>query len=276
MRIDFTPDNVEIWIDNWKRKEVINFIAKSWLDSFPFEKINFIVNHSSVTIEDFDLELRSKIKIWNNVMRHDLSRGPITRNINQSYIHTFLAKKKYCIFAHDSYYALKGWDEIIKNTNYDFYSSPQGDGFHVMLLDGLKKYGWWDERYSSLGWHEIDFLTRVLRADIGKNYNSASIVDIHEIWGNLGAFTNRNCLYYNDCNLQQYIKRFEKNKIVQLGASKNSYFDFNSKKWHYKKWKFAFSPESTFLNIQNGPMEDEIDWYPWLNLNELDVDATAY
>ena len=40
-----------------------------------------------------------------------------------------------------------------------------------------------------MGWHEIDYLTRVLITDRKNNYNSASIVDIHEIWGNLQGIT---------------------------------------------------------------------------------------
>ena len=66
MRNDFVPENIEIWIDNWKRKEIINTVVNSWLDSFPFEKINIVTNHSSVTIDDFDEKIKDKIKIWNN------------------------------------------------------------------------------------------------------------------------------------------------------------------------------------------------------------------
>ena len=275
MRTDFTPENVEIWIDNWKRKEVVNVVAKSWLNSFPFERINFIINHSSVTIEDFEQSIRPKIKIWNNVLRHDLSRGPITKNINQSYIHTFLSNKKYCIVAHDSYYALKGWDEIIKNTNYDFYSAPQGDGFHIMTLSGLKKYGWWDERYATTGWHEIDFLARVLRTDTIKKYNSASIIDIHELW-NADSYSINNKLFYNDCGLQDYIKRFDKDKIIQIGPRKNGIFNEKGERWHLKKWPFPFSPQTTNMNLQIGPTEEEIEWYPWLDIENIDADRTAY
>ena len=277
MRTDFTPENVEIWIDNWKRNELVNTIANSWLNTFPFERINFITNHSSVTIESFDESIRDKIKIWNNCLRHDLSRGPITKNINQAYIQTFLSKKKYCIFSHDSYYAENGWAEVIKNTNYDIYIAPQGDGFHIMTLDGLKKYGWWDERYSSIGWHEIDYIARILINNVKNNTHfSASIVDIHEIWGNINDITNNNRLFYNDCKLQNYIKRFDKNKVVQIGGSKNNNFYEKSNKWHNKKWKYSFGSNTSILNLNYGPLEEELDWYPWLNINELDVDKHDY
>lgn len=277
MRNDFVPENIEIWIDNWKRKEIINTVANSWLDSFPFEKINIVTNHSSVTIDDFDEKIKDKIKIWNNCLRHDLSRGPITKNINQAYVHTFLSNKKYCIFAHDSYVAEFGWHEIINNTNYCFYSAPQGDGFHIMTLDGLKKYGWWDERYSTMGWHEIDYLARILINNVKNNtHNTASIVDIHEVWGNIKNITDNNRLFYNDCGLQNYIKRFDKSKIIQLIGSKNENFYTKSNKWHNRKWKYPFSPNTSILNLNNGPLEDELDWYPWFDINSLDVDRTNY
>jgi len=277
MREDFTPDNVEIWIDNWKRKNIINIIAKSWLKSYNFEKINFIINHSSVTIEDFDEDIRNKIKLWPNVLRHDLARGPIGRNINQAYIHTFLSGKKYCIFSHDSYYATPGWDKCIIDTNYDFYSSPQGDGFHIMTLEGLKQFGWWDERYSTLGWHEIDYLARVLIKDLRLLNKKASIVDIHEVWPlELDYVDNLGRIFYNSCDIEKYVIRFDKSDIVQIGPRKNQKFNYQSEKWHKKKWKNEFSIKHTLNNLLEGPKEEEINWYPWLDLDNLDTDLKSY
>ena len=277
MRNDFTPDNIELWIDNWKRKEVINIVARSWIDSFPFQKINFVVNHSSVSIDDFDKDLRPKIKIWDNCLRHDSSRGPITKNINQAYVQTFLSGKKYCMYAHDSYYARKGWDNCIKNTDYLFYSAPQGDGFHIITLEGLRRYGWWDERYATMGWHEIDYLARIIRKDLIEKTNKSSIVDIHELWPKEFDFvTNNHTLFYNSCGLEDHIIRFSKKSVRQIGPKSKSKFDKSSDQWHNKKWKNGFSRKATILSINEGPLEDEVNWYPWLDLKNLETDRSAY
>ena len=39
---DLTPENVELWIDNYKRPDVINDTIRSWLDSFDFKIVNII------------------------------------------------------------------------------------------------------------------------------------------------------------------------------------------------------------------------------------------
>ncbi len=281
MRTDFTPNNIEIWIDNWKRKNVIGFAAKSWLDSFPFEKINVIVNHSSVTIEDFPDEIKDRIKLWPNVLRHDSSKGPINKNINQAYVQTFLSKKKYCIFLHDSYYVKPGWEKCVIESDYDFYSAPQGDGFFICTLQGLKTFGWWDERYSSIAhWHEIDFLCRALRKSLVLNEGKCSLVDIHGLWPNDFPFVRNHHLYYNTVGLENFITRFPKNEIVQIGENANGRFKEKAEQWHKRKWEKMFDQlphgSGTLYNILNGPKEPEIDWNPWLDLDNLVIDKTDY
>ena len=90
MRKDFTPNNVDLWISNWKRTDALNRTIRNWLDSFDFEIINIVTNHSSVTIDSIDTDLQSKVKMWPNHLRHDNAVGPQTILYNQMYIHTFL------------------------------------------------------------------------------------------------------------------------------------------------------------------------------------------
>ena len=47
MRTDFTPDNVELWISNWKRKDLMDGFARQWLNTFDFERVNIITNNTS-------------------------------------------------------------------------------------------------------------------------------------------------------------------------------------------------------------------------------------
>ena len=284
MRTDFTPDNVELWISNWKRKELIDDFARNWLDTFDFERVNIITNHSSVTLDDFADDIKPRVKIWNNVMRHDYAIGPMVENYNQAYVHTFLAGKKYCITAHDNMFIKDGWVDIIRHTDYLFYMAPQGDQVSLMSLDGLRRFGWWDERYATNGNHELDYTTRVLRKDLG--YNRASMVDYHA-WHNWpkqirvedNIITSPICyghpefgnefpyLRWNDVGLDKYWVRASKHEVPQCGPKTQ---EFAKLTWNDRKWR-GQSP-NTFENFEQGPAEQEIDWYPWMDIDSLDFD----
>jgi hypothetical protein len=287
MRTDFTPDNVEIWISNWKKTDLISDIARQWLNTFEFERINIIANHSSVSIDNFDDDIKSRIKVWNNVMRHDYAIGPMVENYNQAYVHTFLSGKKYCICAHDSMIIKEGWVDIIRNTDYLFYMAPQGDQVTLMTLEGLQTFGWWDERYATNGNHELDYAVRVLRADIG--HNKASLVDYHNWygWPTEEYFEGTNIrtpvvrlghpefgngfpyLRWNDVGLDRYWIREDKRKMPQFDSKQIPSLTpkYEKIKWNDIKWR-NHSP-SAFDSFIEGPTVDEIDWYPWLDINTI-------
>lgn len=276
MRNDFTPDNVELWISNWKRKDLINGFTREWLDSFDFERVNIITNHSSVTIDDFDSDVRPKVKIWNNVMRHDSAIGPLNENYNQAYVHTFLSGKKYCICAHDNMHIKAGWDQIIRETDYDLYIAPQGDQVHLITLDGLRQFGWWDERYTTNGNHEIDYLVRAYRTAIHSGAR-ASIVDLHHMWphstesSTLPGLTHNKVLSYNSVGLEHHWVRANKNDVTQVGSRGhllNKVYGWNDVKWR-SDGSYPFANPASLDNIMAGPLVDEIDWYPWLDINTV-------
>jgi hypothetical protein len=274
MRTDFTPDNIDLWICNWKRKDSIDTFTRQWLDSYEFETVNVITNHSSVTLDDFTSDIQPKVKIWNNAMRHDDAIGPIVENFNQAYVHTFLSGKKYCICAHDNMMIKKGWDSVIRDTEYVYYSAPQGDQVHIMTPEGLQTFGWWDQRYATNGNHELDYIVRILRKDLG--VNKASIVDYHgwHGWPTDSTFEGTDIkspivteghpqfgrgfpyLRWNDVGLDSYWTRANPQMIPQFSPGNSP--------WNDVKWS-GQSP-NTFANFVNGPTHDEIDWYPSSNL----------
>lgn len=281
----FTPDNTEVWIDNYKRKDVIgDVVARSYLSTWPdLERINIIVNHPSVILEDdFSPEIRSKIKLWPNVLRHPLSRGPITKNINQAYIHTFLSGKKWCVFAHDSYVVTPGWREcVVNNPGYDLYMAPQGDGFFITTLNGLKTFGWWDEGYTTMGWHEINHICCALRKSHVLNQGRSSIYDRHRIWPKSLSFVSPiGELHYNSVGLENHVVRLPMATHPQIGSRARDSFTTKAEKYHNNKWEKSFeTQEGTLYNIMNGPKfeaESLVDFYPWIDINTLGTDRTAY
>ena len=267
MRTDFIPSNVELWIDNYKRKNLIGYQAEQWLASFPFEQVNVIVNHPSVIIEDFPEAIRPKVKLWNNVMRHPNAIGPMARSYNQAYTHTFLSGKKYCICAHDGMQIIPGWAELIIQSDYDLYFAPQGDQVHLITLEGLKTFGWWDERYAMNGNHELDYLSRALHKAGIKEEGRASLVDIHG-WPNELPWVNGNHLYYNSVGLERHWCRLPRHTVPPTGE-KGELFQQKLDQWHFKKWRGLEA--TALINVTEGPTEAEIDWYPWLDLATLQV-----
>lgn len=266
IRTDFTPNNISLWIDNWKRKNFVSQTCEYWLNSFPFEEINVIVNHSSITIEDFSPEIRSKIKLWPNILRHDLSRGPVPKNINTSYIHTFLNGKKYSIFAHDNMIIKPGWHECIINTDYDLYMAPQGDQVVIQTLEGFKTFGWWDERYST-DWFEIDYICRAFRKAEFEKKGKFSVYDLHSGWPSQW-FENRTS--YNSVGLENFFTRADKSIITQTGPKKSQFFQDQAEAWNNTKWRN--SPPCSFDNVMQGPTVEEINWYPWIKIDDLETD----
>jgi hypothetical protein len=248
MNSDFSKKTFDLWIDNYKRPREINLTCRSWLESEDIDTVNVIVNHSSVNIDTFDDDLKPKVKLWPNVMRHDLSRGPITRNINQAYIHTFLSGKKYCIVAHDNMLIKPGWGDIIRSTDYEFYSAPCGDQVHIMSLNGLQKLGWWDERFATMGNHELDYLVRAVRK---KDSAKLSIVDHHLGWPNELPFIRSNACYLNPCGLEEHFCRMSKGDTPQVGESRSVKLAHQQSEWSQKKWA-GYDP-THIHNLRTGP-----------------------
>lgn len=295
MRTDFTPDNVELWISNWRRKDHIDRFVREWLNSFDFERVNVITNHSSVTIDDFSPEIAQRVKIWNNVMRHDSAIGPMNENYNQAYVHTFLSGKKYCLCAHDNMLIKEGWDQLIRETDYELYMAPQGDQVHLMTLEGLRHYGWWDERYATNGNHELDFIVRALQKDLLTGDSKSTIFDLHAwhgwpresilswrlpngvdvqsknpvVYGLHPEMPGLPTLAHNPIGLENYWIRSDKNEVPQTGPKTPN---FRTLKWNNEKW--GGDPQS-FEHFCGGPSSDEIDWYPWLDLGTLTTDTCA-
>lgn len=268
MNKDFEPGNVKLWITNWGRKFVINDAVRQWLNTFDFEDVNIIVNKSGTTIEDFDQDLRSKVKLWPNVLRHDRAFGPMTKDINSAYIHTFLEGKKYCMFSHDNMLIRPGWDKIIKDTNYLFYLAPQGDQIHIMSLDGLRRFGWWDERYSTVTNFELDYIARALKISFINGENNASLVDYHS-WEDDRLPNERKKFHYKNLNHNSVgLENFWERKSIHQVPKTEVYRrpEFTCIPWHDKKWGPDFP---SYEVLKRGPLEEEVEWYPWLHLDTL-------
>ena len=269
MRTDFTPDNVDLWISNWKRTDALNRTIRNWLETFDFDLINIVTNHSEVTIDSIDKDLQPKVKMWPNNLRHDSAIGPQTVLYNQMYLHTFLSGKNYCLHAHDNMTIKGDWVDKIISTDYDLYMAPQGDQVVLLTKQGLKTFGWWDQRYATNGHHELDYLSRALHKCIIQKIGKASLYDLHPHW-DLDS-NGRNILSYNSVGLETSWTRMSHGTVPQVSSHQHIY---DGLVWQKEKWFGASEPDqegyqTTYKGIHEGSNFNEIDWYPWINLEEL-------
>jgi len=83
-------------------------------------------------------------------------------------------------------------------------------------------------------------------------------------------------LHYNSVGLEEFIERFDRGFLPSIQQHKPD-FKKVAYQWHHKKWLRSFEEhDGTLYNIQNGPVEAEVNWYPWLNLDTLQMDNSGY
>ncbi len=239
MRTDFHPGNVELWICNWCRPAAVNQTVRNWLESWPFTRANVIANHSSITLKTFDFDLQPRIKLWPNVLRPDCAVGSLSQIWNACYLHTFLQGKRYALCSQDDILVQAGWLQLIENSNYDAYFAPQGDRVHLITREAVRKIGWWDERFATIGYHELDFMVRLRQTDV------------------LCVIEDGHCdgyLQINPIGLSAYWQ--------DAGVHRDNYAENNKGLWR-EKWG---SKPCDASNLTATKLLREIDWYPWFKL----------
>jgi len=244
-----TPKNSKLWIVNYKRHHELIKTVNFWLDSFEFNEVNIISNHSGLNSDIFDDNIRNKIKIFHNWHRHDWMIGSIAQCWNLAMLHTFDDfDKEWVILSQDDNIILKGWDEKINNSNYDTYIAPHGDTIQILSYDTFKKIGWFDERYRTIGGPENDYLLRLIRS----TPETISIYDNH-IWKmrhNLVGLENNFFLQQRNNNILATRKQ-------NVDFSQEECFD----RW-VEKWNVPIDELFLTKNYYVQPNYKEIDWYP--------------
>ncbi len=244
-----TPKNCKLWIVNYKRHNELIKTVDLWLNSFDFEEINIISNHSQLKVDIFQPNVREKINIFHNWHRHDWMIGSIAQCWNLGMLHTFNNPyKEWVILSQDDNIILKGWDETINNSNYDTYIAPHGDTIQILSFNTFKKIGWFDERFRTIGGPEADYLLRLIR----NTPDSISVHDDH-IWK----------MRHNLVGLEKYFFLQERNNNILQTRTQNVEFSqqecFN--RW-IEKWNIPVDELFLSKNYHVKCNFREIDWYP--------------
>lgn len=163
MNNDFIPSNVDLWICNFKRPVELQLTIEGWLDSFDFEIVNVISNHSSLQdSSQLAPHIRDKVKVWYHWNREDFECGSLAENWNIACKKTFV-KKGWVILSQDDLIIKSGWSEKVKNCEYKYFLAPAGDVMQIQHISSFSKLGWRDEIWRSPGGPEADLLIRAMR-----------------------------------------------------------------------------------------------------------------
>lgn len=129
-------------------------------------KYTVINNHSKTAIGQFYTPSNMEFRVWNNVMRPDISCGHLSRDYNAALMDGFVdLNNPACdqvICCHDDVWYHDGWFEKLTEIHkkYDFYAGDYGCSMTSYLPSAVKTIGIWDERFINIAYHEADFFLR--------------------------------------------------------------------------------------------------------------------
>ena len=192
------PENIALWVVNYRRTEELMITVAGWLNSFPFECVHIIDNHGGRRVEDFPEPIRDKIIIHPNGIRPQWMTGAISECYNAAYINSF-GEKDWVLCSHDDVIVKPGWADIINATSYNVYFAPMGDLVHLTHIDAFKRIGFWNELFRLVGGPEQEAMARCMKF----MPEQSSIHDDH-FW----------YLFHNDVGLSDYWVRMERTEEI--------------------------------------------------------------
>ena len=217
---------IKIYIVTYKNSIDLNNNLKSLFSSNlngKNLKINIINNHS-----DFHLSNKyiNRVNILHNTLRPDFSTGHLSRNWNQAIINGFkdLNNPDCDILIHcqDDILWSKDWlSKLIEiHKKYTFFTGQAGDAICSYTPEAVKNIGLWDERFCSIGFHEMEYFTRAYLY----NGNKSTI----------NAGTNKHNILHD---IQQYFPyRPNRNEIREKEHVRSSIFHTLNWKLLTDKW----------------------------------------
>jgi hypothetical protein len=243
-----TPDDVSLWIVNFRRLATLQRTIGDWLASFPFAEVNVIANDPAVNYSEIEWEF-PQVRVWPNIFRSSWETGSIAWCWNQCMRHTF-ETRDWCLMSQDDVEITPGWDKLI-SSDYDTYIAPHGDTIQLQSLAGFNAVGWFDERFRAIGGPEADYELRALQAAPDR----LSVHDEH-VWQ----------MRHHDVGLAAHWRGSPKQgEVLQTRIEFNGpYHDAEC----FTRWiqKWGMHVDELFLghhyDVQRQPGWDEIDWYP--------------
>lgn len=254
------PMKIRLYIVTYKKHEVLNKnLASLWESEFGKHDLEVTVlsNHSEVIIDS--INERHNLRVVINTVRSPLAWGCLSKDWNYSLLDGFKHstnpdKVDWVILAQNDVIWKPGWVNYLDNDRkHDFISQPRGDQAMAFRVEGLRKVGFFDERFTTLHYQEIDYFYRAMLS-LGAR---CSINDDH-----LGDKSNWNPI---GCELiVNTFSGFEENDNLHTSKS-----HLELKNLFLAKWRIG---EAAIHDIQTfgrsvgkdlSFMASEINWYPF-------------
>ena len=248
-----SPDNISLWIVAFRREEALCKTINGWMNSFPFNDINVIMNDPNANY--FPIERAfPQVNVWPNIWRASWETGAIAWCWNQAMRHTF-ETRDLCLMSQDDVEVAQGWPDLISD-NYWTYVAPAGDTVQLQSIEGFSKVGWFDERFRAIGGPEADYLLRMIQT-----YPDELSAHDEHVWQ----------MRHNDVGLADYWK--PASKEGEVGEIRRQYNEAFADDECFTRWeqKWGDHVDTLFCRrMRDGawrasvrqPGWEEINWYP--------------
>lgn len=246
-----------IYIVTYKKNDMLNKnLASLWSSTKSKNfSVTILANHPDIDIEPHNM--RKNVKVIINNTRMPYAWGNLSKDWNFCILDCFKNYENplgidWCVLAQNDVTWVEGWDKWLKNnSNYDLISQPRGDQSIALNINAVKRIGFFDERLTTLHFHEIDYFIRALLSIP----NNISINDDHGAHNlsinNVGnVITNTHACGFNTDECLHNSKNWEESK------------DYIEKKWGIDI--LDMTAQYVLENSQKlKERQNEINWYPF-------------
>lgn len=160
---------LRIYIVTFKRNDILNRNLKSlWASlSTPNDvAVTVLANHPEVVIDPENQRPNLTIRI--NETRPTNAWGYLARDWNFCLLDAFRDSSNpnntsWAILAQNDVVWNPGWDRVLLNEQrYDFITQPRGDQMLAYRIEGVRRIGFFDERFFTLHFQEMDYFYRAI------------------------------------------------------------------------------------------------------------------
>jgi hypothetical protein len=239
MMLDYTK--LAIAIVTWKRPKELQRTLHAWTQTLPDYRAGYIIaNHQDSVNVDVQIPERFTVIPTGRPPEH---AGNLSQSWNLAMLWAFRDPAvEWLLCSQDDVDIRSGWVEAIQSSpDRDLYLAPAGDQVFLFNRSIFNEVGWFDERYTTIGYHEWDWQARVCRAF---PQDRLSIEDAHG-WS------------VNGCGLGTLWQRTDE---PENGYKDEAHIGRNLA-WMQDKWGIFL--KNVMPNRVPEPHYGEIEWYPW-------------
>jgi hypothetical protein len=158
---------IRLYIVTYKRNDVLNRNLRTlWQSTHRPEELEVTVlaNHPDVVIDPENARTNLQVKV--NHTRSTHAWGYLARDWNYGILDAFgtwqnLRGTEWCVLAQNDVEWLDGWDDFLRaEDRFDMITQARGDQAIALNIDAVKKVGFFDERFTTLHFQELDYFIR--------------------------------------------------------------------------------------------------------------------